>query len=111
MSQISQISIAELNDSFRQKNLGLGKVVLTMGVNALSIEQQSALLEMVRSFNNFNEDNDPYDEHDYGSVEFEGEQYLWKIDYYDVNYLFGSDDPGDSLKTRRVMTIMQSSEY
>jgi hypothetical protein len=81
MSQASQMTIAELNDRFRQHNLGHGQVVTTSAVNALPIEQRTALMEMVRGFSDFNEDNDPYGEHDCGSFEFEGKEYLWKIDY------------------------------
>jgi hypothetical protein len=111
MSQTSQMTITELNDRFRQHNLGFGQVVMTSAVNALPIEQQTALMQMVKGFSDFNEGNDPYGEHDFGSVEFEGEEYLWKIDYYsDDSYEYGTEDPS-SLSTRRVMTIMYSSEY
>jgi hypothetical protein len=104
------MTIAELNDRFRQGVSHLGKVVMTPAVSMMSIEQRVALMKMVRNFNDFNEDNDPHSEHDYGSIEFEGEDYLWKMDYYDVNYEYGAEDPHSPL-TRRVMTIMHSSEY
>jgi hypothetical protein len=111
MSQTSQMTITELNDRFRQHNLGHGQVVMTSAVNALPIEQRTALMKMVKGFSDFNEGNDPYGEHDYGSFEFEGEEYLWKIDYYsDDSYEYGTEDPSDH-STRRVMTIMHSSEY
>jgi hypothetical protein len=110
MSQTSQMTITELNDRFRQHNLGHGQVVITSAVNALPIEQRTALMEMVKGFSDFNEGNDPYGEHDYGSFEFEGEKYLWKIDYFDASYEYGAEDPSDP-STRRVMTIMNSSEY
>jgi hypothetical protein len=110
MSQTSQMTIAELNDRFRQHNLGFGQVVMTSAVNALPVEQRTALMQMVKGFSDFNEGNDPYSEHDYGSFEFEGEKYLWKIDYFDASYEYGAEDPSDP-STRRVMTIMNSSEY
>jgi hypothetical protein len=36
---------------------------------------------------------------------------MWKIDYYDRNFECRSLDPADPRLTRRVMTIMLSSEY
>jgi Protein of unknown function (DUF3768) len=111
MSQTSQMTIAELNDRFRQHNLGFGQVRIAPMVEMMPIKHREALLAMVRSFNNFNEDNDPYSEHDFGAVEFEGKKYFWKIDYYaDGSYEYGTEDPS-SPSTRRVMTVMHSSEY
>jgi len=36
-----------------------------------------------RGFDNFNADNDPHGEHDFGSFELEGEKLFWKIDLYE----------------------------
>ncbi|MEP4125327.1 MAG: DUF3768 domain-containing protein, partial [Lentilitoribacter sp.] len=65
----------------------------------------------VSEFNVFTDDNDPYGEHDFGSFEFGGKKCFWKIDYYDLNYQGGSDDPSDLSKTNRVLTIMLADEY
>jgi Protein of unknown function (DUF3768) len=111
MSQTSQMTIAELNDRFRQHNLGFGQIRIAPMVEMMLIEHREALLAMVRNFNDFNEGNDPYGEHDFGSVEFQGKRYFWKIDYYaDSSYEYGTEDPR-SPSTRRVMTVMHSSEY
>jgi hypothetical protein len=111
MSQTSQMTIAELNDRFRLHNLGFGQVRIAPVVEMMPIEQRKALLAMVRSFSDFNEGNDPYGEHDFGAVEFQGKEYFWKIDYYaDDSYEYGTEDPS-SPSTRRVMTVMHSSEY
>jgi hypothetical protein len=107
MSQISPITIAELNDHFRQNNLGFGKVIMTPMVSMMPLKQQASLLKMVKSFNDFNEGNG---KHDFGIVEFQDEQYSWKLDYYDdASYEYSSKDPCSPL-TRRTMTIMHSSE-
>ncbi|HEX3871384.1 MAG TPA: DUF3768 domain-containing protein [Pirellulales bacterium] len=36
---------------------------------------------------------------------------LFKIDYYDRDMEFGSEDPADPQKTTRVMTILRADEY
>ena len=56
-------------------------------------------------------DNDPHREHDFGSFEIEGETYFFKIDYYALDMIGGSEDPADPEKTTRVLTIMRADEY
>ena len=43
--------------------------MLTSGVQDL--ERQLDILQKVRSFDQFTEDNDPYGEHDFGAFDFE----------------------------------------
>ena len=45
------------------------------------------------------------------SLEQSGEKIFWKIDYYDVNYEFGSENPSNLELTRRVLTVMFADEY
>ena len=54
----------------------------------------------------FTPDNDPYGEHNFGSFEHNGIRVFWKIDYYDRNVEYGSEDPSDPAQTTRVLTIM-----
>jgi hypothetical protein len=102
--------IRELNDLFRATFLG-GRVVLTQGVAALPTPVQQVLIGRVRAFDTFNEDNDPHGEHDFGSIEIEGETFFWKIDCYDKTLAYGSPDPADPELTARVLTMMLASEY
>lgn len=103
-------AIARLNDAFRVTLVG-GRVVMTRGVAAITKSQLVAVLNAVRSFTAFTEDNDPHGEHDLGSVEIDGQTYFWKIDYYDPTLEYGSENPADPSVTTRVLTIMLSSEY
>ena len=55
--------------------------------------------------------NDPHGEHDFGSFALAGRKFFWKIDAYDADMQFGSEDPTDPEKTTRVLTIMLAEEY
>jgi hypothetical protein len=102
--------IRNLNDSFRQTLEG-GHIILTDGVLSLETTAIEHILSAVQQFNDFNCDNDPYSEHDFGSIEAANERILWKIDYYDRRLEFGSPNPSDPSVTTRVLTIMLASEY
>jgi hypothetical protein len=96
---------AQLNDAAR-KSLGVGCMFLeTEGVQALPREKQSLLREMLEKFNQFTPDNDPYGEHDFGSIELDGEKYFWKIDDYGENHI------ESGATHRRVLTLMRADEY
>ena len=60
--------IRALNDDFRRTFAG-GMVMITAGVEALPVEQRRSLLQRVRAFDTFSEDNDPHGEHDFGAVD------------------------------------------
>ena len=103
-------SIRDLNDNFRVSGRG-GTAVITESVAALPLEERKQLVEKVRTFKDFTEDNDPYGEHKSGSVTQNGVLYFWKIDYYNKNLTEGSRDPTDEKVTTRVLTILRSNEY
>ena len=102
--------IATLNDTFR-KTLSGGRVMLTAGINAMSQDDVAQILSRVRSFNDFTPDNNPYNEHDFFCFDYKGNNIFCKIDYYDKNLQYLSEDPADTSKTIRVMTIMLADEY
>jgi hypothetical protein len=58
--------IRALNDAFRRTFAG-GKVTMTAGVYALPDMVKAAALQKAATFDEFNEDNDPHSEHDFGS--------------------------------------------
>ena len=104
------MDIRILNDKFRKTLLG-GKVMLTRGIYSKGQACINEILDSVKAFNNFNENNDPYNEHDYGSFVYNGQKIIWKIDYYDRDLRYYSENPADISKTVRVMTIMLAEEY
>lgn len=104
------LKIRFLNDQFR-RTFQEGKVLITSGVASLPLSQQITLMNLVRTFDDFGEDNDPFGEHDFGKIDFNGEPYFWKIDYYDVDFEGLSPDPTDETVTNRVLTIMLAEEY
>ena len=102
--------IRELNDAFRTTFRG-GKVVMTSSVAALPDMVRANALKTVAEFSQFDGTNDPYKEHDFGAFELCGRTFFWKIDYYDKDLEFGSDDPTDPTKTTRVLTLMLAEDY
>lgn len=83
---------ARLNDAFRQAIGQGGHVYMTPGTQAFPPEDQLQVFNLVKTFNDFSEGNDPY-----------GDRLFWKIDYYDNDLECGSEDPADPEKTVRVM--------
>jgi hypothetical protein len=65
----------------------------------------------VQKFDSFSADNDPYGEHDFGSLRFAGQTVFWKFDYYDVDLQMASPDAADPTVTIRMLTIMLGDEY
>ena len=102
--------ICALNDDFRRTFVG-GMVLITPGVEIMPLDQRRSLLQKVRAFEAFTDDNDPHGEHDFGAIDEGGVRCFWKIEYYDRATEMGSPDPADAAVTTRVLTIMRADEY
>ena len=102
--------IATLNDTFRKTFTG-GQVLLTAGIAAMSSEDKANIISLVQNFNDFTPDNNPYSENDFGTFDYKGEKILWKIDYYDLNNKYHSEDPSNPYITNRILTIMTVYEF
>jgi hypothetical protein len=102
--------VRALNDELRQQLFG-GRTVMTPGIAALSKGAIKRLVETLAAFDAFDGDNDPYDEHDSGAFNFEGQRVMFKIDYYAKGMQAASLDPADPTVTERVITIMLAEEY
>ena len=96
-------SLADLNDAFRKACTPF----LTPGV--MFLPDVPGLVQAVRDSDDFNPDNDPYGEHDFGALSWHDERVFWKIDYYDQQLQYGCDprDPDG----QRLLTILLASEY
>ena len=81
--------------------------MMTRGVQSSGLVPE--VLEHVRAFNIFNNDNDPHGEHDYGGFDCGGSRYFWKIDYYDEQLEFWKSPLEDGCQ--RVLTIGRMDEY
>ena len=111
--------IAKQNDTFRTSitacpkspDIPPGKLVMTAGVAAQSDAFRAALIGALIAFDAFDADSDPYGLHEMGVLEIEGERVWFKFDLYDKNFEYGSEDPTDPKRTRRVLTLLFPSEY
>lgn len=111
------------NDAFRKTVMFAphpdGKAVMTPGVARLGSAVCAWIYKQIAEFDDFTEDNDPYGDHDFGSVTVsvsnlmtdadETHKVFWKIDYYeDADMEYGAED---KLNAYRVLVIMLSEEY
>lgn len=119
--------IARLNDLARRAMGVACTAVATAGFRSLPDADQSQVRELIETFDAFTDDNDPHGERDFGAIyqlrdgrwtterprsqEDERERVFWKLDYYDRNIEFASEDAANPAITRRVLTIMLSDEY
>jgi Protein of unknown function (DUF3768) len=119
--------IARLNDLARSAMGVACTAVATAGFLSLPAFDQSSVRELIETFDAFDEDSDPHGERDFGAVyqladgrwtterprarDDERERVFWKLDYYDRDLRFGSEDAANPAATRRVLTIMLSDEY
>ena len=102
--------IRALNDHARQSFTGC-RVAITRGIAALGHDAVYAVFDLVKAYDDFTPDNDPYGEHDFGSFYWGEHQVFWKFDYYDLDYTMHSPDPADETVTARVLTVMLAEEY
>ena len=101
--------IARLNDQLRKSGEG-GTIVITRNVRGLEGLNVPELATALANYDGF-DDNDPHGERDMGHfVVFDTDLYF-KIDYFDQDLEFGSDDPADASITHRILTIMTKADF
>ena len=109
-------TVARLNDRARLGFDRSARIVITRtclasfstGDSASAILAQAELLNAMRK-HAF--DNDAHGERDFGEFQVRERRVWFKIDYYDLALEYGSNDPSDASKTRRVITIMLPEDY
>jgi hypothetical protein len=106
-SKVEQIRT--LNDRLRQNlGTGVGTAVITTGVAALGDETVARIVKTIAVYDDFCQENDPYEEHDFGAFEADGQVIFFKIDLYEEPNV--KDANGEPV-VNRVMTIMLAEEY
>ena len=108
-----KLEIQRLNDAMRlggPKNNG-DQIVFAGDLAQADVELQIMALRRVREFTAFTEDNDPGGEHDMATLAVLGHSVMFKIDYYDLALKYGSGEPWNADKTRRVMSIFFAHDY
>lgn len=109
--------IARLNDRCRQGLDPNARIVVTRNCLARlagdggvvrEVVAQAELMAAVRRYS-FQPGDGP--ERDFGAFDLQGQRILFKIDCYDLDFEFGSEDPADASITRRVITIMLAEDY
>jgi hypothetical protein len=104
------MTIADMNDAFRQSLIG-GQIVLTAGIRALPRKMQAAIIEQLRSFEEFDADNDPFGYHNSGRFEHCGRTILWHIDLDGRGYYLNQPNPVNPAGHNFVLTIFLAEEY
>jgi Protein of unknown function (DUF3768) len=99
--------IRTLNDALRQ-NLTVGTAFVTAGVAALGAEAVARIVKTIAVYDDFCHANDPYEEHDFGSFEADGQMIFFKIDLYEEPGVKSAN--GEPVVTR-ALTIMLAEEY
>lgn len=94
---------AQTNDLLRQRIpfiLPPDILLITSGIAAFGSDDVPVILQKVKDFSDFNKDNDPWKNHDFGSFEHKGRKIFWKIDDY-------AGQEGYNL----VLTVFLAEEY
>ena len=99
--------IRALNDKLRQ-NLTVGTAFITAGIAALGPDAVARIVKTIAVYDDFCHANDPYEEHDFGSFEVDGQTIFFKIDLYEERGVKSAN--GEPVVTR-VLTIMLAEEY
>ena len=100
---MSSSKIAKRNDLLRRSIPCISPpdlLVLTKGVASSEQAEVNQVLKKVRDFDEFTKGNDPWEEHDFGAFEHNGQKFFWKIDDY-------KGHEGYNL----ILTIMLAEEY
>jgi len=108
--------IAKLNDRARSGFDPSARIMFTRGCldafcSGDTLSGLVAQAELIKTMRRHRFEEDTYGERDFGAFTFRGEKIFFKVEYYDLNLEYGSEDPADASITARVVTIMLAAEY
>ncbi|MDT0576390.1 DUF3768 domain-containing protein [Croceicoccus sp. F390] len=107
--------IAALNDRARLSLDRTARTILTMnlldslsdGKRSNDILAQARVMKAMRECT-FSKDSP---ERDMAWFEVDDVKVMMKIDYYDADFEYGSQDPANAAETRRAITLMKPEDY
>ena len=102
--------IGKLNDRLRITGTG-GAIMITHNVQRVTGFDANVLAAALASYDAFDLDNDPHGERDFGDLSLWGYDLLWKVDYYNPDLKYGSNNPANPAVTSRVLTVMLASDW
>lgn len=103
-------AVRALNDAFRLSFTST-ELYCSPAVIKLDYNDQSNILDRVRNYRGFTEDNDPDMTHKFGSIEYEKQRFVWEIIYLDGDGNHESNDPLNLNLTKRYMMVMLEEEW
>ncbi len=103
--------IRYLNDELRTEGACRNGRIVAAGRLAQEAEKINDLVRAVAAYDDWNDGDDPYGEHDFGKLDVNGEAVIFKIDYYSLDEMDGSEHPDDPAVTIRIMTLMYADDY
>lgn len=108
---INTEEIAALNDLLRTgANPALGRLAHHARHSEPDPVAQFAVMQKVRSFADFSDDNNPHGERDFGAIDLT-RRVFWKIGITTGRLTAAAKIPADPFMTRRVLTLMLAHEY
>ena len=106
-------AIRSLNDAFRLTFTST-ELYCSPGILQLPVNDQSEVLDFVRSYRAFNAITDPHHNHGHGFILYKGHRVVWTIYYHDQEKSKVKKDllnPLDIDLTKRHMMVMLDSEW
>jgi hypothetical protein len=104
--------IRELNDELRRKGHARNGRMIAVGALAQDHYVKGLAAAVAAGlFTDFNEENDPHGEHDCATFMFNGERFMFKIDYFALDEETLSEHPEDPNITIRIMSVMYAEDY
>jgi hypothetical protein len=107
--EVSSVAVRQFNDQCR-KTFSACTILVAPIVEGLPDDEKATLIEAVRTFEQFNDEDDPHHEHQFDRIELFGKSWCWLFLYYDDMLRLCSKCPPAAKKTDRILLIMDMEE-